>query len=225
MLNQSPHSSRTPFHFWLPLALQTLLIAAVPAQAIYTQMTGKTVVLKTAPVDPYDVLRGYYTILSYDISQANTFKKLPGWKELPKAEWNKDALDHGLIVYVTLERPPVATQATQQATQKTAQQAATNPAPEPWKPIAISQTRPENLPDHQISLQGKVDHGRIIYGLETYYMPESRRDEVNDTIAQNQRLANRPKTKTKPMVVEIKVDDQGKATPVQLWLEGKSFQF
>ncbi|MEB3293620.1 MAG: GDYXXLXY domain-containing protein [Synechococcales bacterium] len=211
MSNLSDFSPRNPFRFWIPLALQTLLIAAVPAQAIYTHTTGKTVVIKTAPVDPYDLLRGYYTVLNYDISQVNTLKKLPGWKDLPKETWNKDFLDNGLVVYVTLERPQP--KATAQAT------------PDPWKPIAISPKRPDRLPDHQISLQGKVQHNQIIYGLETYYMPESRRDEVNNTIAHNQRMVNQRGANAKPAVVEIKVDAQGKAVPVQIWVADQRFEF
>ena len=77
----------TPFRrwrFWIPLILQTALIAAVPAQAVYTHLTGRTVVLKTVPVDPYDLLRGYSQTLAYDISQPNNLKSLPGWKTIPQ---------------------------------------------------------------------------------------------------------------------------------------------
>jgi uncharacterized membrane-anchored protein len=50
--NHQPSKKRR-WQFWLPLAVQTLIIAAVPAQAIYTSTTGRTVYLKTVPVDPY----------------------------------------------------------------------------------------------------------------------------------------------------------------------------
>lgn len=62
----------------VPLFIQSLLIGSIAAQSIYALATGTTVVLKTMPVDPYDLLRGYYQILSYDISSFSTLNKLPG---------------------------------------------------------------------------------------------------------------------------------------------------
>ncbi|MEO9124284.1 MAG: GDYXXLXY domain-containing protein, partial [Microcoleus sp.] len=80
----SPAAKRLPaWRLWVPLLLQIGLITAVPATAVYTLVTGKTVVLQTAPVDPYDFLRGYYQVLSYDISDPRNLEKLPGWKDLP----------------------------------------------------------------------------------------------------------------------------------------------
>ena len=79
-----PEAKRLPaWRMWVPLLLQIGLIAAVPATAVYTFITGKTVVLQTVPVDPYDFLRGYYQVLSYDISARTNLQKLPGWKDLP----------------------------------------------------------------------------------------------------------------------------------------------
>jgi uncharacterized membrane-anchored protein len=66
----------------VPLLLQSLLICSIPFQSIYALATGTTVILKTMPVDPYDLLRGYYQTLSYDISSFSTLNKLPGWAEL-----------------------------------------------------------------------------------------------------------------------------------------------
>ncbi|NET14750.1 MAG: GDYXXLXY domain-containing protein, partial [Okeania sp. SIO1H6] len=42
------------WRFILPLTVQLALILSIPAQAIYTTITGRTVVLQTVPVDPYD---------------------------------------------------------------------------------------------------------------------------------------------------------------------------
>ena len=41
-------------------------------------LTGKTVVLKTQPIDPFDVFRGQYLTISYEISRVNLSK---GFKE------------------------------------------------------------------------------------------------------------------------------------------------
>jgi uncharacterized membrane-anchored protein len=54
--------------FAAAVALQLVVLAAVPAPQVYTRLTGRTVILKTAPVDPYDVMSGYYVTLSYEVS-------------------------------------------------------------------------------------------------------------------------------------------------------------
>ena len=60
--------NRRALWFVLAVAAQLLILAAVPAQKIYTRTTGKTVLLKTAPVDPYSIMSGYYVTLNYEIS-------------------------------------------------------------------------------------------------------------------------------------------------------------
>ena len=50
-------------------------------------LTGKTIILKTQPVDPFDLLRGQYLIINYEISGVN----------LPKEAKEGD------IVYVSLK--------------------------------------------------------------------------------------------------------------------------
>ena len=64
--------------FVVAVAAQLFILAAVPAQKIHTRVTGKTILLKTAPVDPYSVMSGYYVTLGYEISNP---KGLTGWKE------------------------------------------------------------------------------------------------------------------------------------------------
>ncbi|NDJ18487.1 GDYXXLXY domain-containing protein [Myxacorys almedinensis] len=177
--------------FWIPLLVQLALIAAVPAQAVYTHLTGRTVVLQTAPIDPYDLLRGYSQTLGYDISTVNTLKKLPGGaiaQETP-------------ILYVILQRPA----------------AQTSGRPAAWKPIRVSRDRPDALPDNQVALKGKVQYGQVDYGLSTYYLPETRRDEVNTAIVESQRKQS--------SVVEIKVDAQGNAVPLRLWVSDRAYEF
>jgi uncharacterized membrane-anchored protein len=40
--------------------------------------TGKTVVLKVQPVDPYSILSGYYATLGFDISRVDAFPNVQG---------------------------------------------------------------------------------------------------------------------------------------------------
>ena len=202
------------WRLWVPLLLQIGLIAAVPAPAVYTFITGKTVVLQTAPVDPYDFLRGYYQVLSYDISASTNLEKLPGWKDLPGETTpcppgvaclqNTHKVKRKTSFYVILEAP----------------KAATNPGrPQAWKPIRVSLENPTNLPANQIAIKGKYDGFQMEYGLETYYMPEDEREKVNQEIREAQ------SSQRQSFLVEIKVDKTGHAVPVSLWVRDRNYRF
>lgn len=211
-----PEAKRIPaWRLWVPLLLQIGLIATVPAQAVYTFVTGKTVILQTVPVDPYDLLRGYYQVLSYDISQPNNLQKLPGWKDLPSDKTPcppgivcPDKKTHkvktGTSFYVILESPKEPTNAGR---------------PKAWKPVGVSLENPSNLPPNQIALQGKYNGWQVEYGLETYYMPENEREKVNNDIGEAQR------GKQQSFVVEVKVDKTGHAVPVSLWVRQRNYRF
>ena len=212
-----PEAKRIPgWRFWIPLLLQIGLIAAVPAQAVYTFVTGKTVILQTVPVDPYDLLRGYYQVLSYDISQSNNLEKLPGWKDLPSDKTSycpvgivcPDTKTHyvkiGTSFYVILESP---------------KDVVNSGSPKAWKPVRVSLENPSNLPANQIALQGKYNGRQMEYGLETYYMPENEREKVNQDISQVQR------GRRQSFVVEVKVDKTGHAVPVSLWIRDRNYRF
>ncbi|MBD3881675.1 GDYXXLXY domain-containing protein [Phormidium tenue FACHB-886] len=200
--NRAPHPA-TPklpgWRLWLPLALQTALILAIPTQAAYTLFTGKTVTLQTLPIDPYDLVRGYSQTLNYDISSRATLETLPGGDWFTQHELRTPAR-----FYVILAAP------TQTAT-----------PPQPWKPVRISGDRPTQLPANQIALQGQFNRSGITYGLETYYMPEDQRQQINTEINQIQRQAAR----TQSFVVDVKVDGNGNAVPVSLWLRDRNYQF
>lgn len=63
--------------FLAAVVLQALILLGVPARKAYTRMTGRDVILKVAPVDPYSILSGYYVILGYDISRPTDFPNAP----------------------------------------------------------------------------------------------------------------------------------------------------
>jgi uncharacterized membrane-anchored protein len=184
----------------VPLFIQSLLIASISAQSIYALATGTTVVLKTMPVDPYDLLRGYYQTLSYDISDFNTLKELPGWDSLKRQKGSAN-LDRDRQVYVTLVKTN-----------------STITTPQAWKPVAISTQLPANLSADKIAIRGVSNGNIIIYGLETYYMPEDRKDGVNADI-------NSTRGSSRNLLVEVKVDNRGLATPVGLWVGTKQYRF
>ncbi len=192
------------FPLWrllVPLALQAMLILAVPAEALYIYLTGKTAILQTQPVDPYDFMRGYSQTLSYEISNPEKISQLPGWPEL-----NQN--DGSGRLFVILEAPATA-----------AQDANGAGMPKPWQPVAVRRELPQNLPSNQVAIQGKlVSNWQIQYGLETYYMPEDQRDKINLEIQQLQ--ANQ-----RSFVVEVKVSNKGDAMAVSLWLGENNYRF
>jgi uncharacterized membrane-anchored protein len=151
-------------NFWLALGAQLLLIATVPAQALYTINTGTTVYLKTAPVDPVDLLRGYYQTLSYEISNRDTLEKLLGAKIA-------DNFQTGEEIFVTLKLP------------------ANNNGREAAQPIAIGKKRPVAQPN-EVVLLGIYDGWRIKYNLEQFYMPEEKHQEINTNIDQARQSKN-----------------------------------
>ncbi|MBP0015089.1 MAG: GDYXXLXY domain-containing protein [Roseofilum sp. SBFL] len=193
---------RSQIPWWrliVPLAIQVGLVVAIPGQAFYTRITGKTVILQTQPVDPYDWLRGYSQTLSYDISRWETLQNLPGWDEL-SSKPNQFSREF----YLILERP----QGQQQGE-----------LPQPWSAIAVSPRLPQNLPSNQIALRGRVNQGQLVYGLETYYMPEDQRQKINEEINLSQQQ------ESQPFVVEIKVDDRGRSVLIQLCINNQCYQF
>lgn len=187
-------AKRRRWAFWIPLALQLGLILMAPARAIYTHTTGEAVLLQTAPVDPYDLLRGYYVILNYQISATDTLEALPGWSDLEAAEQQQNR-----PVYVILAPPQ-------------------EPGRQPWSPVAVSRDRPQ-LDSDQVALRGTYQWGRVVYGLERYYIPEDQRLEINERISEQQRR------EPEGYLVEVKVDSTGQSVPVSLWVGEKNYRF
>lgn len=194
----SEASARLPgWRLWVPLLMQTALIVAIPARDAYTYVTGKTVVLQTAPVDPYELMRGYSQSLGYEISELDRLRQLPG------AQWLNE-LSQG-TVYVVLEAPAATL---------------TRP-PQPWKPVRLSPSQPKDLSANQVALKGTLNGRQIQYGLETYYMPEDQRQKINADIQKIQQQQRQQQS----FVVETKVDGGGNAVPISLWLHDRNYRF
>ncbi|NER03387.1 MAG: GDYXXLXY domain-containing protein [Okeania sp. SIO3C4] len=196
------------WRFILPLTVQLALILSVPAQAIYTTITGRTVVLQTVPVDPYDFLRGYYQVLSYDISRKDNLSQLPGWNKFELESSGKFSAQNPTNIYVILAAPETTENLD---------------IPKVWKPVDVSAKQPQNLPDNQIAIQGKFNGWTVNYGLETYYMPEDKREDINQDIRAAQTTVNLEGEI--PFVVEVKVSSQGQAVPVSLWVRDRNYKF
>ncbi len=58
----------TKKHLIAAVGLQFALLIGLTVQPISTLITGRVITLRTVPVDPYDMFRGDYVRLSYDMS-------------------------------------------------------------------------------------------------------------------------------------------------------------
>ena len=184
------------WRFILPFLLQLIIILSIPSQSFYTYAFGETIVIQTRPIDPYDLLRGYSQTLRYDISDLNQLKQLPGGQDLKQAK----------TFYVILQAPESQEQQ----------------PPFPWTPIRISLAKPLELSHDKIAIAGTVENSRwASYGLETYYMPENIREQINSEISQLQGQSNRERS----FVVEIKVDSRGNAIANSLWIGDRNYNF
>ena len=75
---QAPATAPKAGLFWLAVAVQVGLVVAVPTPKVLAYTTGTAIQLRTAPVDPVDLLRGRYNRLGYTVTQ--NMDKLPGWQ-------------------------------------------------------------------------------------------------------------------------------------------------
>jgi uncharacterized membrane-anchored protein len=62
--------------------IQTGIILAVPTQAMYTNFTGRDVILQTLAQDPNNFVQDFYLRLEYNISRVENLRELPGWDDL-----------------------------------------------------------------------------------------------------------------------------------------------
>lgn len=81
--------------FIVAVVIQILILVAVPARKVFTTATGKTVVLKVQPVDPYNILSGYYVTLGFDISRVDAF---------PNARGMSQGFSNGAWLYAIVEK-------------------------------------------------------------------------------------------------------------------------
>ncbi|BAY09780.1 GDYXXLXY domain-containing protein [Calothrix sp. NIES-2098] len=199
-----------PLPFWrllVPLALQTGLIMAVPTQALYTDVAGKTVILQSAPVDPDDVRQNYALNLDYNISRISTLRRLPGWEELLRQNRGRNRqLAQGTNLYVTLQE----------------RESYGRGVPRAWRLVRVSGRRPTNLANDRVALKGVYRDGFVNYGVERYYIPDEQRERISRDIS---RALESREGRRQPIAVKVKVDPQGNAVPISLWVGDRNYRF
>jgi uncharacterized membrane-anchored protein len=190
-----------------PLLFQVGLIMAVPLQAMYTDVTGKMVVLQTTPVEANDVLRGSSLNLDYNISRPETLRRLPGWNNwLRRNSRRGRQIIQGSTLYLILQERRSFDRNELQS----------------WRPIRVSNNRPVYLSNNQVALKGNYQDGLINYGLENYFITDEQRREINNDLAQIQESRN---GREEPILVRVKVDPQGNAVPMGLSIRDRNYRF
>lgn len=192
------------WRLWAPLMMQLALVLTIPAQDAFTFVTGRSITLQTAPVDPYDPLRGYSQTLNYTISSSNDLKKLPGGNDV----FNNQNFREGSELYVVLEEPDLGGMSIDP-----------NGPGIPWKPVRVSPNVPTDLKENQVALRGQYNGWLVEYGLERYYMPENQRNQLNNEISRLQQKDSQA------FVVDVKVDNSGNSVPVSLWISDRQYRF
>jgi uncharacterized membrane-anchored protein len=90
--------------FIAAISLQVVILIAVPARKAITLATGKTVVLKVQPVDPYSILGGYYVTLGFDISGRANFASTETFENEDQVYAVVEEGPDGIWIPVGLER-------------------------------------------------------------------------------------------------------------------------
>ncbi|MFN5240286.1 MAG: GDYXXLXY domain-containing protein [Aphanizomenon sp.] len=203
-----------PLPIWrliAPLFFQLGLILAVPSQAMFIDMTGKTVILQTVSVNSNDVIRGSSLNLDYNISRPDTLRRLPGWNDWLRRNSRRDKqISQGSILYLILQE--------QQSFNSEARPRNRNQF-QSWKPVRVSSNRPGSLSNNQAVLKGNYEDGLINYGLENYFISQEQRQQINQDISQLQENGN---GREQPILVRIKVDSQGNAVLTGLSIKDAS---
>jgi uncharacterized membrane-anchored protein len=115
-------------------------------------MLGETVRLKVMPVDPRDMFRGDYSILSYDFTSVGQ-SKITGLQRDNDYYWADAARD----VYIKLEK---------------------NPESDVWTTKEITITRPSS----GTYLQGVLNGWRIDCGIEAYFVQEGQGRRIDEAV-------------------------------------------
>jgi uncharacterized membrane-anchored protein len=196
-----------PLPFWrllVPLLIQTGIILAVPTQALYTNIAGRDVILQTLAQDPNNVVQDFSLTLEYNISRVQNLRRLPGWNDLFRSNQGRNRqLLPGTNLYVILQE----------------QLGSDRGVPSPWRPIRVTRNLPDFLPSNQVAIRGVYQDNSINYGIETYYLREQQRQQIrNDIFRSAQQTRGNRRSQIRPLTVRVRVDPQGNAIPVSLWV-------
>ncbi|RJQ31615.1 MAG: hypothetical protein C4589_01480 [Peptococcaceae bacterium] len=140
--------------FTVVAAAQILFLAFIAFSRFWTIQAGETVLLKTVPVDPRDLMMGDYVSLEYEIN------RLPAGIFQPEGADISRGVRPNKAVYVVLKP---------QGNYHVAAEAYLR--------------KPSSLNPGEVLIKGKYLFGldrevRVIYGIERFYVPEGKGMEI-----------------------------------------------
>jgi uncharacterized membrane-anchored protein len=129
---------------FITAAAQILILLGMIALRAIPLVTGQTVLVRVMPVDPRDLFRGDYVILSYDFSRTPR-ERIEGLPETERGSWKKL---EGRAVYVPLVPDSV---------------------PGHLRAAKVTVVKPEK----GLFLKGHMErYGSLKFGIEAYYVQE-----------------------------------------------------
>jgi uncharacterized membrane-anchored protein len=84
-----------------------------------------------------------------------------------------------------------------------------------WAIESVSRTLPQQLPPDRVVLKGKTRYERIEYGIESFFIPEEGRHEIESALRNNRQNA----------LAQVKVDRFGNAALIRLIIDGKEYEY
>ncbi len=187
--------SNTPRRLWaaaiIVAVLQTAVLGYMVGERAWGLRSGVEVILKTAPVDPRDLLRGDYVTLNYDISRIplSTLREGP-----PKMGLN------GQTLSVRLKKQDDGYWGIVESSFK-----ALDPKPD----TVILKSLPFDYVFYGEPTDPAQEMIGVTYGIERYYVPEGQGHDIESA-----RNANR-------VAIAARISSDGKAHIRSLLLDGK----
>lgn len=84
-----------------------------------------------------------------------------------------------------------------------------------WSATSMHEELPEQVRENAVMIKGRLRSGRILFGIEAFYIPEDDRQEVEQALRASEGRAK----------AEIKVDRFGHAALERLIIDGKPYEY
>lgn len=211
-MNAPLSRNRWSWAFALAVIAQVGVVLAIPIPKALTLATGTSIFLETRPVDPYDPLRGRYVTLDYFLEDPPSIETIPGYLSIDEIEATFEQMPDR-IYFIMEPRDSTSSESNSSGSTET------NPVIA-WEAVRIAYLLPEKLEQGQQVLAGElrvnrynVWHTAIDLGLDSYFIPETIGDELEDDIREHR----------EDTLVEVKVDRRGNSALVGVWVEDRQY--
>lgn len=84
-----------------------------------------------------------------------------------------------------------------------------------WQPVAVLTRPPQTLKPDQAVIRGRYRYSLLDFSINQYYLPETRRQQMERLVRDSE----------KPVLVEVKVKNNGAAAITQIIIDGMRFGY